>query len=74
MTSTTRNITSLRAGLALVHVTLTGVTLVALFTLEIPEKNSQLLNLLVGALISNATLVVGYYFGNQTRRGGSDGS
>ena len=74
MTFATRNITSLRAGLALAHVTLTGVTLVTLFTVDIPEGNSQLLNLMICSLISNCSLVVGYYFGNQTRRGGSDGS
>jgi len=71
MTFATRNITALRAGLALAHVTLTGVTLVTLFTVDVPETNTQLLNLMIGALISNCSLVVGYYFGNQTRRGDS---
>ncbi len=68
MTWARRNMGSLRAGLALLHVVMTMLVTLGLFTIEIPEKNGQLLNLLVGAMISNASLVVGYYFGNQTRR------
>ncbi|MFB0007802.1 hypothetical protein ABVC96_21585 [Xanthomonas euvesicatoria] len=47
---------------------MTMLVTLGLFTVEIPKENGQLLNLLVGAMISNASLVVGYYFGNQTRR------
>ncbi|APQ41922.1 hypothetical protein KEM14_gp55 [Xanthomonas virus phiXaf18] len=68
MSWATRNVGSLRHGLALLHVIMTMLVTLGLFTVEIPEKNGQLLNLLVGAMISNASLVVGYYFGNQTRR------
>jgi hypothetical protein len=40
------------------------ILLYVLVFLPIPEKNSDLLNLIVGALIGSFATVVGYFFGS----------
>jgi hypothetical protein len=40
------------------------ILLYLLVNSEVPEKNKDLLNLIVGALIGNFGLVVGYFYGS----------
>lgn len=50
-----------------------GLIVIGFFTLlillvlsEVPEKNKDLLNLVVGALIGSFASIVGYYFGSSS--------
>ena len=42
------------------------VLLITLVFTEVPEKNKDLLNLVVGALIGSFATIVGYFFGSSS--------
>ena len=67
MTWATRNVGAARHGLAILHVFLTGATLAAMLAVTVPEGNKDILLLLVGALVGNSGIIVGYYFGSNRR-------
>ena len=50
---------------ALIVVGFFGLLFILAFT-QIPDKNADLLNLVVGALIGSFATVVGYYFGSSS--------
>jgi flagellar basal body-associated protein FliL len=58
----TRNALMLVAGIVILLAYL-GIT-VALFTLPIPQGNGQATSILTGAIMTNAGIIVGYYFGS----------
>jgi hypothetical protein len=67
MTFATRNVGAARHGLAILHVFLTGITLAAMMVVHIPEGNKDILLLLVGALVGNSGIIIGWYFGSNRR-------
>jgi hypothetical protein len=71
MTWATRNIGAARAGIAIFVLFLQGIILAALFVVEIPVTNKDIVLLVVGGLTTLSGTIGGYYFGVTTRRGSS---
>lgn len=69
MTWATRNIGAARAGIAIFVLFLQGIILAALFVVEIPVTNKDIVLLVVGGLTTLSGTIGGYYFGVTTRRG-----
>jgi hypothetical protein len=71
MTWATRNIGAARAGIAIFVLFLQGIILAALFVVEIPVTNKDIVLLVVGGLTTLSGTIGGYYFGVSSRRGSS---
>lgn len=62
-----RNVGTTRAGLAIMHIFLLGMAIAVMSMVNIPDKNENVIMLLVGALIGNTGNIVGFYFNNSSR-------
>ena len=69
MTWATRNVGAARAGIAIFVLFLQGATLAALFAVQIPKENKDLILVVITGLCTLSGTIGGFYFGVSTKRG-----
>ncbi|MFW1952218.1 hypothetical protein [Acinetobacter beijerinckii] len=62
-----------KTAIAFVALAIAALSIVGLFFVDIPERNRDLVNIVLGAIIGWGTTVFGFYFGNSDRKESSDG-
>lgn len=71
MTWATRNIGAARVGIAIFVLFLQGIAMAALFVVQIPKDNKDLILVVITGLCTLSGTIGGYYFGVSTKRGQS---
>lgn len=62
-----RSARSLKGGLAILVITMLVITLAMLFAQEVPDKNREMVSMVVGAMLGYGASIVNHYFPNITR-------
>ncbi len=71
MTWATRNIGAARVGIAIFVLFLQGIAMAALFVVEVPASNKDMILMVIAGLSTLTGAIGGYYFGVSTKRGSS---
>lgn len=58
--------------IAFVALAIAALSIVGLFFVDIPERNRDLVNIVLGAIIGWGTTVFGFYFGNSDKANKGD--
>ncbi len=58
--------------IAFIALIITALSIVGLFFVDIPERNRDLVNIVLGAIIGWGTTVFGFYFGNSDKANKGD--
>lgn len=62
-----RSARSLKGGLAILIVSMLVITLAMLFGQEVPDKNREMVSMVVGGLLGYVASIVNHFFPNITR-------
>lgn len=68
MTWATRNIGAARAGIAIFVLFLQGIAMAALFVVEVPAGNKDMILMVIAGLSTLTGAIGGYYFGITSNR------
>ncbi len=61
-----------KRAIAFAALGITALSIAGLFFLDIPERNRDLVNIVLGAIIGWGTTVFGFYFGNSDKANKGD--
>ncbi|MEO3357229.1 hypothetical protein ACPC5U_13115 [Acinetobacter haemolyticus] len=61
------NIDQAKMIIAFIALAIAALSIVGLFFVDIPERNRDLVNIVLGAIIGWGTTVFGFYFGDSDR-------